>query len=168
MVADAGYSGIWTGTMVELRSPDQTYLRAAGSLGWSFPAAIGAKCAAPGRPVVCFTGDGAFYYHVGELETARRLGMPLVVVVNNNAGFGQGLYRVRAMQGDRPGNPDALLCHGPTDFAAVARAFGCEGIRVEDPAGVAPAIERALAMQAPVVVDVATSMESRAPDAWSP
>jgi acetolactate synthase-1/2/3 large subunit len=168
LVADTGYSGIWTGTMVELRSPDQTYLRAAGSLGWSFPAAIGAKCAAPGRPVVCFTGDGAFYYHVGELETARRLGMPLVVVVNNNAGFGQGLYRVRAMQGDRPGNPDALLCHGPTDFAAVARAFGCEGIRVEDPADVAPAIERALAMQAPVVVDVATSMESRAPDAWSP
>jgi acetolactate synthase-1/2/3 large subunit len=168
LVADTGYSGIWTGTMVELRSPEQTYLRAAGSLGWSFPAAIGAKCAAPGRPVVCFTGDGAFYYHVGELETARRLGMPLVVVVNNNAGFGQGLYRVRAMQGDRPGNPDALLCHGPTDFAAVARAFGCEGIRVEDPADVAPAIERALAMQAPVVIDVATSMESRAPDAWSP
>ena len=168
LVADTGYSGIWTGTLVELRSPEQTYLRAAGSLGWSFPASIGAKCAAPDRPVVCFTGDGAFYYHVGELETARRLGLPLVVVVNNNAGFGQGLYRVRAMQGDRPGNPDALLCHGPTNFADVARSFGCEGIRVDDPADVAPAIDRALAMEAPVVVDVATSMDSRGPDAWSP
>jgi acetolactate synthase-1/2/3 large subunit len=168
LVADTGYSGIWTGTMVELRSPDQTYLRAAGSLGWSFPASIGAKCAAPDRPVVCFTGDGAFYYHLGELETAHRLGLPLVVVVNNNAGFGQGLYRVRAMQGDRPGNPDALLCHGPTNFADVARGFGCEGIRVEDPADVASAIDRAIAMDAPVVVDIATSMDSRAPDAWSP
>ncbi|MEL6963201.1 MAG: thiamine pyrophosphate-dependent enzyme, partial [Pseudomonadota bacterium] len=168
LVADTGYSGIWTGTMVELRHPTQTYLRAAGSLGWSFPAAMGAKCAAPDRPVVAFAGDGAFYYYVSELETARRMGITLVVVVNNNAGFGQGLYRVRALQGDRPGNPDELLMHGPTNFADVARAFGCEGIRVEQPDEIDTALERALAMQAPVVVDVATSMESRAPDAWSP
>ncbi|HUS98452.1 MAG TPA: thiamine pyrophosphate-binding protein [Hyphomicrobiaceae bacterium] len=168
LVADTGYSGIWTGTMVELRHAAQTYLRAAGSLGWAFPAAMGAKCAAPDRPVICFTGDGAFYYHLAELETARRMDIPLVVVVNNNCGFGQGLYRVRAMQGDRPGNPDALLCHGPTNFADVARAFGCEGIRVDDADGIAPAIARALEMQAPVVVDVATSMDSRGPDAWSP
>ena len=58
--------------------------------------------------MIVFCGDGAFYYHLAELETARRMGIALVVVVNNNAGFGQGLYRVRAMQGDRPGNPDEL------------------------------------------------------------
>ena len=168
LVADTGYSGIWTGTLVELRHATQTYLRAAGSLGWAFPAAMGAKCAAPDRPVMVFCGDGAFYYHLAELETARRMGIALVVVVNNNAGFGQGLYRVRAMQGDRPGNPDALLVHGPTNFAEVARAFGCEGIRVEQPDEIEPALERALAMEAPVVVDVATSIESRGPDAWSP
>jgi len=168
LVADTGYSGIWTGTMVELRHPTQTYLRAAGSLGWSFPAAMGAKCAASERPVIVFSGDGAFYYHLAELETARRMGIALVVVVNNNAGFGQGLYRVRAMQGDRPGNPDEILVHGPTNFADVARAFGCEGIRVEQPDKIDTALKRALAMQAPVVVDVATSIESRAPDAWSP
>jgi acetolactate synthase-1/2/3 large subunit len=168
LVADTGYSGIWTGTMVELRSPGQVYLRAAGSLGWAFPASIGAKCAAPDRPVVCFSGDGAFYYHLGELETARRLGLPLVVIVNNNACFGQGLYRVRALYQGREGDPDSLLNHGPTNFADVARAFGCEGIRVEDPADVRPAISRALAMKAPVVVDIATAVESRAPDAWSP
>jgi acetolactate synthase-1/2/3 large subunit len=168
LVADTGYSGIWTGTMVELRHPTQSYLRAAGSLGWSFPAAMGAKCAAPERPVICFSGDGAFYYHLAELETARRMHIPLVVIVNNNCGFGQGLYRVREMQGDRPGNPDALLCHGPTNFADVARAFGCEGIRVEEADQIAPALQRALDMQSPVVVDVATAMASRAPDAWSP
>jgi acetolactate synthase-1/2/3 large subunit len=94
--------------------------------------------------------------------------IPLVVIVNNNCGFGQGLYRVREMQGDRPGNPDALLCHGPTNFADVARAFGCEGIRVEEADQIAPALQRALDMQSPVVVDVATAMASRAPDAWSP
>ena len=168
LVADTGYSGIWTGTLVELRSPGQTYLRAAGSLGWAFPAAIGAKCAAPDRPVVCFCGDGAFYYHLGELETARRLGLALVVVVNDNSGFGQGLVNVHRLQGDRPGNPNEIVRFGPTDFAAVARAFGVEGIRVERPEAIRPALLRALASGGPVVVDVVTDPWPRAPEPWIP
>src|SRR5277367_386973 len=72
LVADTGYSGIWTGTMIDLNGAGQTYLRAAGSLGWAFPASLGAKCAAGDRKVVCFTGDGGFYYHLAELESARR------------------------------------------------------------------------------------------------
>jgi acetolactate synthase-1/2/3 large subunit len=168
LVADTGYSGIWTGTLVELPSPAQRYLRAAGSLGWAFPAAIGAKCAAPDRPVVCFCGDGAFYYHLGELETARRLGLPLVVLVNDNSAFGQGLVNVHRLQGDRPGNPDEIVRFGPTDFAAVARAFGVEGIRVERPEAIRPALERALAASGPVVVDVVTDPWPRAPEPWIP
>ena len=57
---------------------------------------------------------------------------------------------------------------GPTNFADVARSFGCEGIRVDEAEQIAPALKRALEMNAPVVVDVATSMDSRGPDAWSP
>jgi len=49
----------------------QAMVRAAGSLGWALPAAIGAKCALPDREVICVTGYGGFYYHVGELETAQ-------------------------------------------------------------------------------------------------
>ncbi|HEX5690180.1 MAG TPA: thiamine pyrophosphate-binding protein, partial [Roseiflexaceae bacterium] len=105
LVADTGYASIWTATMVELRHPDQTYLRAAGSLGWGFPAALGAKCAAPDRPVVCFTGDGGFWYHLSELETARRYGINTVTIVNNNGGLAQGIADVHAMYGERPGNP---------------------------------------------------------------
>src|SRR5499427_10620543 len=86
LVVDTGYSGIWTGTMIEINGAGQTYLRAAGSLGWSFPASLGAQCAAPGRKVLCFTGDGGFYYHLAELETARRCAIPVTVVVNNNSG----------------------------------------------------------------------------------
>ena len=168
LVADTGYSGIWTGTLVELRSPEQTYLRAAGSLGWAFPAAIGAKCAAPDRPVVCFCGDGAFYYHLSELETARRLGLALVVLVNDNSAFGQGLVNVHRLQGGRPGNPDELVRFGPTDFAAVARAFGVDGIRVERPEAICPAVLRALASGGPVVVDVVTDPWPRAPEPWIP
>ena len=168
LVSGTGYSGVWTGTMLELKHPGQTYLRAAGSLGWSFPAALGAKCGAPERPVVCFTGDGGFYYHLPELETARRRDLPVVVVVNNNSAFGQGLPNIRALYGDTPGNPDEIVRFGPTDFAAIARAFGVEGIRVEQPEEIGPALERALALDAPVVVDVVTDAEPRAPEAWRP
>ncbi len=167
LVADTGYSGIWTSTCVEL-TPRQLYLRAAGSLGWSFPAAIGAALAAPGRPVLCFSGDGAIYYHLTELETARRHDVPLVLVINNNSGFAQGLINVRRMQGNRPGNPEEIIRFGPTDFAAIARGFGVEGIRVEQAEEIRPALERALAMRRPVVVDVATDAEVRAPEPWSP
>ncbi len=168
LVADTGYSGIWTGTMIELNGAGQTYLRAAGSLGWSFPASLGAKCAAPGRKVLCFTGDGGFYYHLAELETARRCGIAVTVVVNNNSGFGQNLTGVRRIAGNRPGRGEELVRFGPTDFTAVARSFGVRGIRVERVDALAPALSEALQADEPVVVDVVTDIEPRAPAPWVP
>jgi len=109
LVADTGYSGIWTGTMIDLNGAGQTYQRAAGSLGWSFPASLGATCAAGARKVVCFTGDGGFYYHLAELETARRCNIPVTVIVNNNSGFGQNLTGVRRISGNRPGRGEELI-----------------------------------------------------------
>jgi acetolactate synthase I/II/III large subunit len=168
LVADTGYSGIWTGTMIDLNGTGQTYLRAAGSLGWAFPAALGAKCAAGPRKVVCFTGDGGFYYHLAELESARRYNIATVTVVNNNSGFGQNVTGVRRISGNRPGRGEELIRFGPTDFTAVARAFGVRGIRVEQPSEIAPALAEAIAADEPVVVDVVTDLEPRAPEAWSP
>ncbi|HEV7266566.1 MAG TPA: thiamine pyrophosphate-binding protein [Falsiroseomonas sp.] len=169
LVADTGYSGIWTGTLVEFDGAGQTYLRAAGSLGWSFPAALGAKCAAPDRPVVCFTGDGAFHYHLAELETARRLGLAVVVVINNNRGFGQGWPNVRRMAGNDTAAASELLRFGETaDFAAIARGFGVEGVTVETPDQIAPALRAALAANRTVVLDVRTDIEARAPEASIP
>jgi thiamine pyrophosphate-dependent acetolactate synthase large subunit-like protein len=168
LVADTGYSGIWTGTMVDFNGAGQTYLRAAGSLGWSFPAALGAQCAALNRRVLCFTGDGGFYYHLAELESARRCGIPVIVIVNNNSGFGQNLSGVRRIAGNRPGRGEALVRFGPTDFAAVAGSFGVRGLRVEHPAELAPALTEALAAAEPVVVDVVTDLEPRAPEPWVP
>jgi acetolactate synthase I/II/III large subunit len=168
LVADTGYSGIWTGTMVELNGKGQRYLRAAGSLGWSFPASLGAQCAAGARKVLCFTGDGGFYYHLPELETARRCKIPATIVVNNNSGFGQNLTGVNRIAGNRPGRGEELIRFGPTDFAAVAKTFGVRGIRVEQPADIAPALRQALAADEPVIVDVVTALEPRAPEPWSP
>ncbi|HEU0217965.1 MAG TPA: thiamine pyrophosphate-binding protein [Stellaceae bacterium] len=168
LVADTGYSGIWTGTMIELNGAGQTYLRAAGSLGWAFPAALGAQCAAGPRRVVCFTGDGGFYYHLAELETARRYQIPSVTVINNNSGFGQNLTGVNRISGNRPGRGEELIRFGPTDFTEVAASFGVRGIRVEQPSEIAPALAQALAANEPVIVDVVTELEPRAPEAWSP
>jgi acetolactate synthase-1/2/3 large subunit len=168
LVADTGYSGIWTGTMIDLDGAGQTYLRAAGSLGWAFPASLGAQCAAGDRRVLCFTGDGGFYYHLPELESARRYRIPAVIVINNNSGFGQNLTGVRRISGNRPGRGEELIRFGPTDFTAVARAFGVRGIRVEQPGEIAPALAEALAANEPVVIDVVTDLEPRAPEPWSP
>ena len=168
LVADTGYSGIWTGTMIDLNGAGQTYQRAAGSLGWAFPASLGATCAAGARKVVCFTGDGGFYYHLAELESARRCNIPAVIVVNNNSGFGQNLTGVRRISGNRPGRGEELVRFGPTDFTKVAASFGVRGIRVEQPGEIAAALNTALAANEPVVIDVVTDLEPRAPEPWSP
>ncbi|HEY3845571.1 MAG TPA: thiamine pyrophosphate-binding protein [Acetobacteraceae bacterium] len=168
LVADTGYSGIWTSTLIELNGVGQTYLRAAGSLGWSFPAALGAKCAAGKRKVICWSGDGAIYYHLTELETARRRGIAVVLVVNNNSGFGQGWPNIQRQQGNKPGDVRELVRFGPTNFADVARVFGLRGIRVEQPSEIAPALREALASDETVVVDVATDIDCRAPEPWLP
>jgi len=168
LVADTGYSGIWTSTLIELNGTEQTYLRAAGSLGWAFPASLGAKCAAGKRKVICWSGDGAIYYHLTELETARRRGIAVVLVINNNSGFGQGWPNIQRQQGNTPGDVRELIRFGPTHFADVARVFGLRGIRVDEPSQIAPALREALASDETVVVDVNTDIDARAPEPWLP
>jgi len=168
LIADTGFASIWTGTMVYLTHPDQRYIRCAGSLGWSFPASLGAKCAAPDRPVICFTGDGGFWYHLSELETARRCGIHTVTIVNNNAALGQCLVSIEKLYRGRSGNPDPMCRFSNVNFARIAEDLGCLGIRVERPQEIAPAIEKALAAGRPAVVDVMTDVRCAAPDPWSP
>jgi acetolactate synthase-1/2/3 large subunit len=168
LVSDTGHSAIWTGTLVGLTHPHQNYVRAAGSLGWAFPASLGAKCAVPDRPVVCFTGDGGFWYHLSELETARRHGIKTVTIVNNNSGFAQGVDGIERIYGDRPGNREELYRFRQVNFARVAQEMGCLGIRVEHPQDIAGAIHKALEADGLTVVDVVTDINCRAPAPWTP
>jgi acetolactate synthase-1/2/3 large subunit len=168
LIADTGYASIWTATMISLNHPGQTYLRAAGSLGWAFPAALGAKCAAPDRPVICFTGDGGFWYHLSELETARRHNICTVTIINNNGGLAQGINDIHAMYGDRAGNREELYGFAPVSFARIAEEMGCAGIRVERPDEIAGAIRQALAIDRPTVVEVLTGLHYQAPEPWAP
>ncbi len=168
LVSDTGHAGIWTGTMIEITEAGQTYLRCAGSLGWAFPAAMGAKCAAPDRPVICFTGDGGFWYHLGELETAARFGINTVTVINNNRSFNQCRGGYEGAHGGRDQGSDDLWVFEDVNFAEVAKSMGCMGIRVEDPTEIRPALERAVAAEGPVVVDVVSDIDAMAPTAFVP
>jgi acetolactate synthase-1/2/3 large subunit len=169
LIADTGYAALWTGTLVYLNHPTQNYYRAAGSLGWSFPAALGAKCGAPNRPVIAFTGDGGFYYHLPELETARRRGIKTVTVVNNNRCLAQGVRNLTAAYGSHDKtNMGECYEYRNTDFAKVAQAFDCFGVTVEKPQDFRKAFDAAMASELPAVIDVKTEPGLQAPLVWAP
>lgn len=160
LLSDTGHSGIWTSSMIDLK-PGQQFIRCAGSLGWAFPAAIGAKCAAGDRPVVCFTGDGGFYYHIAELETAARYDIPVVVVVNNNRSLSQDLEPYHHVYDGKPTEMgDKLWKFEDVNLAATAKSLGCLSFRVEDPADMADALKSALDSGRPAVIDAVSEVEA--------
>ncbi|HYV67343.1 MAG TPA: thiamine pyrophosphate-binding protein [Myxococcales bacterium] len=168
VVVDTGHAGIWMGGMFDVRTAQQSYLRSAGHLGWAFPAGLGAKCARPDRPVVVFTGDAGFWYHIAEIETAVRWGINAVIVVNNNGSGNQSKPGFdRAYGGRQTEQARELWTYRMVDFGRIAEAVGALGIRVERPGEIAPALERALAADRPAVVDVATDIEALGPTAVS-
>jgi acetolactate synthase-1/2/3 large subunit len=170
LIADTGYAALWTGTLVYLRHPTQQYFRAAGSLGWSFPASLGAKCAAPDKPVICFCGDGGFFYHLPELETARRRNIKTVTIVNNNHCLSQGLRNLNTAYAGRsePNRKGECFEYRETDFAKVAQSFDCFGTTVEKPQDFKKAFEAAMASDLPAVIDVKTEFAVQAPLPWIP
>lgn len=166
VVVDTLQSSLWAGSFLRLRSSRQQYIRCAGSLGWGLPGAIGAKCALGGRPTVCFTGDGAMYYHLAELETAARYKIGIVVVINNNGSYAGEKPLWDATYEGAENQPDHMWRFGSRDFSAIARELGCEGVRVEEPFEVGTAIAKALASGRPTVVDVVSDPTAVADKGW--
>src|SRR6201991_4379487 len=168
VVVDTGHAGMWMGGMYDLTSPRQSYIRSAGHLGWAFPAGLGAKCAVPERPVVPFTGDAGFWYHIAEVETAVRWKINAITVVNNNGGGNQskrGFDRVYGGQQTEGGR--SLWTFNKMNFARLAEDMGAVGIRVEKPGEIAGALAQALKANRPVVIDVVTDIDALAPLAVS-
>jgi acetolactate synthase I/II/III large subunit len=166
VVVDTGHAGMWMGGMYDLSDRGQDYIRSAGHLGWAFPAGLGAKCAAAGRPVVTFTGDAGFWYHMGELETAVRWRINAITIVNNNSSGNQSRPGFdRAYDGQQNQKGRELWTFSDVSFAAIAESVGALGIRVEKPRQFAPALLRALEADRPVVIDVATDIDALAPTA---
>ena len=166
VVVDTGHAGMWMGGMFDLKGPRQSYMRSAGHLGWAFPAGLGAKCACPDRPVVTFTGDAGFWYHIAEIETAARWQINAVTVVNNNGGGNQskrGFDRVYG--GQQTDKARELWTFSKVNFARLAEDMGAVGIRVENAAAFPAALAQALAANRPAVIDVVTDIEALAPTA---
>jgi len=170
VVSDTGHAGMWTGQMMDFTRPGQRYIRCEGSLGWALPGAMGAKCALPDRPVVCFTGDGGLYYHMPELETAARHGINLVVVINNNSSLNQEIPLVKAAYKEKRDERSGEMWRfrKEVDLAKIAEAFGCAAFRVEKPAQLREVLPKALAMNKPVVLDCISDDQALAPTAWVP
>ncbi len=158
LVADGGFAAHWGGLLYDTKQAGRGFLpdRGFASIGYGLPGAMGAALAGKGRRVVSLTGDGGFNMMLGEIETGRRLGLDFTIIVVNNAASGY----VKALQ---------HLMYGPgayhasdlaeTNYAKVADALDCTGIRVERPEEVAPALARAFATKGPVVIDVVVTRD---------
>ena len=158
LVADGGFAGHWTGLLFDTKSPGRHFIpdRGLASIGYGLPGGIGAALAAPQTPVVAITGDGGFNMMLGELETARRAGVGLTIVVVNNAASGYVKALQHAMFRGRYQSSDLV----EMDYAAIARAMGCAGIRVEDPERLLGALREGLAERTrPTVLDIVVTRD---------
>jgi acetolactate synthase I/II/III large subunit len=167
VACDTGHSGMWCAQQLWVDSARWDFLRAAGSLGWAFPASLGAKCAMPDRPVICFTGDGGFWYHLQELETAVRCGIPTVTCINNNNSLNQETEIFRSAYDGHPSRKQGEMWHfSKVNFAKIAETMGALGIRVERASELRPALDRAISSGRPAVIDIASDIAALAPTAW--
>jgi len=150
-VTDGGNTNVWALYLNRIYEP-RTFLWAAdsGHLGTGLPYAIGARLAAPERPVYLITGDGSFMFNIQELETAARLGTPLVVAIANDRQWGM------IKGGQKLAYKERFIGVDFTDvrYDQVAEAMGCYGERVTEPGQLRPALERAVQSGRPAVLDV--------------
>jgi acetolactate synthase-1/2/3 large subunit len=161
VVADASYASIWIANYLPALAPGMRFItpRGMAGLGWGLPLALGAKLARPEAEVFALVGDGGFGHVWSELETARRHDLKVIVTVLNNGHLG---YQKHA-EDVRYGAHTTAVDFAPVDHAAIARACGVEGLRVEDPNDYADALARARTADRATVIDVITD-----PDAYPP
>ena len=151
VISDVGAHKLWVSRFWEAREPNTVLIsNGFAAMGFGLPAAIATALATHGRrKVVAIVGDGGFMMNVAELETARRLGHPFVVLVWSDGAFGLIEMHQRA----RFGSLSGTKFNNP-DFATLAQAFGICGMRVSRSGELKEVVGRALAADGPVVVEV--------------
>ena len=120
-----------------------------GVLGYGLPAAIGARVAAPARPVVCIAGDGGLQFSLAELGAAMEVGGPLVILCWNNNGFGE----IKSSMVNRDVTPIGVDLHTP-DFVALAKAYGLEAVAPTSLSELRAAIGKAMAAGKPMLIEL--------------
>lgn len=152
---DGGHTSFWSNEFTPALAPCTRFHEPGMShLGFGLPAALAMAGQHPDRRVFCLTGDGAFGFSLQELDTARRYGLKVITIIHNNASWGV----IRAAQ-NKHGFEIGTDLDG-TDYAAIARAFGCHGERLERLEDLDAVMTRALAADTSVVIDARV--------AWSP
>ena len=162
IATDAGNFGLWVARHFRFRRPGTFLGPTSGAMGYALPAAIAAGLVHRDRVVVAFAGDGGFAMTMAELETAVREKAKVIAIVFDNERYGT----IRMHQDRRGGGVDGAIATdlGPIDFAAIARACGARGIRVETDAAFEQAVRQALANDRLTVIQVALDRGWVSPD----
>ncbi len=158
LVADGGFAAHWGGLLFDTKRAGRGFVpdRGFASIGYGIPGAIGAALAAPGRAIVSLTGDGGCNMMLGELETARRLGVAFTLVVVNNAASGYVKALQHLMYGAGAYHASDLA---ETHYARAAGALGVRGIRVEQPGALAGALDAGLRGEGVTVIDLVVTRD---------
>lgn len=164
VVADASYSSIWVANNLHSRRAGMRFItpRGLAGLGWGFPMALGARVAQPDAPIFCVVGDGGFAHAWAELETAVRLKLRVVLIVLNNGILGYQKHGENVRFGTYTDACDFV----PVDHAAIARAVGARGVRVDRAAQLGTALDEALAADTTTLIDVVTDENAFPPISW--
>ena len=160
ITCDAGENRLFMTHFFQTRSAGSLIMPGIGAMGYAIPAALAARLIYPRRQVLAVTGDGGFGMAMNGLLTSRDEEIPIVVVVLNNSSLGWVKH----------GQQQRVIASefAATDFAAVARSMGCNGIRVESPGDLPAALGQALTASVTTVVDVVTSSRVTFRDVTSP
>jgi acetolactate synthase-1/2/3 large subunit len=157
---DAGNFAAFLHRFWRYATPRSQVAPTSGAMGYAVPAAIGAKLAQPGRPVVALVGDGGMLMTGQELETAVRYGIDITVIVISN-----GLYGTIAMHQARRFGRLAGVDVGPVDFAAYARSLGARGVTARSAAELRGVLRTLSRASGPTVIHVPVDAEAIAPGA---
>ena len=150
VVSDVGAHKVWVARMYQAYEPNTVIIsNGFAAMGISLPGAIAAKLVHPDRRVVALCGDGGFLMNCQELETAKRIGANVTVVVWRDDGYGLIDWKQR----NEFGKPFGVEFGNP-DFVAFAQSFGIAGFRPESAADLVPTLQRALGVDGPALVEV--------------
>ena len=151
ITTEVGQNQMWAAQYFKYKEP-RTFLSSGGlgTMGYGLGAAIGAKMGRPDKTVVNIAGDGCFRMNMNELATASRYNIPIIQVVINNQVLGMVRQWQTLFYGKRYSQ---TVLKDKVDFCKVAEGLGCTAIRVTKKEEVAPAIEKAIALKAPVLIE---------------
>jgi len=151
ITTEVGQSQMWTAQFYQFLRP-RSFLSSGGlgTMGYGFPAAVGAQVAFPGRLVIDIAGDGSFQMNLQELATVVQYGLPVKVAILNNRYLGMIRQWQELFFGRRYSHSELV---GTPDFVRLAEAYGAVGLRATTPEEVRPVLKKAFSIPKPVIID---------------